>query len=199
MAAMSRLPLISVTVEHTTLAFAIFARTGANASPEAGRSRNSPPITCRLSLKAARSDAGGSSSKSGTAGSGRSTRGRFVRMDARMASRLLIISSAVCLMPGVEGLLRRMRILAVLTPRVETVVEDDARQMGQRGIGRRHRGTIRGGMREHLAGHFHRGFLNERDFVLFHELTPPGVDLLVDVDLDRADVRAAAVQRRGEG
>src|SRR5258706_15323117 len=148
MAAMSRLPLISVTVEHTTLAFAIFARTGANASPEAGRSRNSPPITCRLSLKAARSDAGGSSSKSGTAGSGRSTRGRFVRMDARMASRLLIVPSAVRLMPGVEGLLHGMRILAVLAPCVEAVIEGEARQMGERKLSRADCGAIRGGMGE---------------------------------------------------
>jgi hypothetical protein len=55
---MSRLPAISGTVEHTTFALAIFARTGASMSPAAGGSRKTPPIRSRLSLKAARWDAG---------------------------------------------------------------------------------------------------------------------------------------------
>src|SRR5690349_17900450 len=42
-AAISRLPAISGTMEHTTLAPAIFARTGDRMSPAAGGSRNTPP------------------------------------------------------------------------------------------------------------------------------------------------------------
>ena len=57
-----------------------------------GGSRNSPPMWCRLSLKAASSEAGGLSSNSGTSGSGRSTRGRFSRTEARISSRLLMVS-----------------------------------------------------------------------------------------------------------
>src|SRR6516225_6919491 len=77
--------------EHTILAPAIFARTGARGSPEVGGSRNIPPIRCRLSLNAASSDGGVVLSNSGTAGSGRSARGRLARTEARMSSRLLIV------------------------------------------------------------------------------------------------------------
>src|SRR6516162_542311 len=78
--------------EHTILAPAIFARTGAKGSPEVGGSRNIPPIRCRLSLKAASSDAGGLSSNNGTTGSDRSTRGKFRLIEAMISSRLLIVS-----------------------------------------------------------------------------------------------------------
>src|SRR6516165_9665670 len=87
--AMSRFPAISGTTEHTILAPAIFSRTGARTSPESGGSRNMPPIWCRLVLNAS-SSTGGSLSNSGTSGSGRSTGGRFARIEARMSSRLLI-------------------------------------------------------------------------------------------------------------
>ena len=66
--AISRLPVISGTIEHTILAPAIFARTGARMSPAAGGSRNIPPMRCRLSLKASSKEAGGSSSNSGNVG-----------------------------------------------------------------------------------------------------------------------------------
>ena len=198
---MSRLPAISGTVEHTTLALAIFARTGASISPAAGGSRNSPPMRSRLSLNAARREAGRSASNNGTAGSGRSSCGRFARIDAKISSRLLMFvrdfpgfflgfsgSPAVCLIPAVEGLLGRVRQLAMLPPGVKAVVDDEARQMGERKIGRGDRSTISGRPREHFAGRLHRGFLDERNLVLLHQLAPPGIDLLMDVDLDRANI-----------
>src|SRR5258706_14478742 len=109
------------------------------------------------------------------------------------------LSSAVRLIPAMEGLLGRMRHLAMFSPRVEAVVDDKTRQMDEREIGCDDRGAISSRPRKQLTGRLHRRFLHERDFVLLHELPPPGIDLLVDIDLHRADVAAAAVQRRGEG
>ncbi len=63
-AEMSRLPVISGTVEHTTFALAIFSRTGRSGSPEAAGSRKMPPMRSRLSLNAPRSDGGRLSSNS---------------------------------------------------------------------------------------------------------------------------------------
>ena len=74
------------------------ARIGAKVSSEAGESRNTPPMRCRLSLKADSSDAGGSPSNNGTCGSGRSTPGRLARIEVRISSRLLIAS-----LPGSRG------------------------------------------------------------------------------------------------
>jgi len=51
---------------------------------------------------------------------------------------------------------------------------------------------------QQFASRLHLAFLGERDLVPLHELSAPAKDLLVDVDLDRADVAAAAVQGRGE-
>ena len=64
MPAISRLPGISGTTEHTTLALAIFAWM----SSAAVGSRNVPPMRCRLSLNASSKEAGGSSSNSGNEG-----------------------------------------------------------------------------------------------------------------------------------
>src|SRR4029077_4350870 len=91
-----------------------------------------------------------------------------------------------------------MRHLPMLPPGVEAVVDDETRKMREREIGRGDRGAISHRPRKHLAGGLHRRLLYERDFVPLHELAPPGVDLLVDVDLDRADVAAAAIERRGK-
>src|SRR5208283_4127358 len=101
-------------------------------------------------------------------------------------------------MPAMEGLLRRMRHLAMLSPGIEAVVNNKARQMGERVIGGGNRRTVSGRVREQLAGHLHRRFLHKWGLVLLHELSAPGIDLLVDVDLHRADVGAAAVESRRE-
>src|SRR5580704_8098954 len=107
--------------------------------------------------------------------------------------------SAIRAMPAMERLLGRMRDLAMFTPGVEAVVDDEARQVGERDVGRRDRSTIGRRAREQLAGRLHRGFLGERDLVSLHEFTPPGVDLLVNVDLHRTDIAAASIKRGGEG
>src|SRR5271157_3378706 len=52
--------------------------------------------------------------------------------------------SAICVMPAMERLLGGMRILAAFSPGVETVVEDEPRQMGERDIGRGDRRAIGG-------------------------------------------------------
>ena len=87
---MSRLPAISGTVEHTILAPAIFARTGASRSPER-RIEEHPAHAVQAVLEHESSCGGGWSSNRGTSGSGRSRRGRLARMEARMSSRLLIV------------------------------------------------------------------------------------------------------------
>ncbi len=92
-----------------------------------------------------------------------------------------------------------MRHLAMFPPGVEAVVDDEARQKGERDIGRGDGRAVGGRPRKQLAGRLHGGFLDERDLVPLHELTPPSVDLLVNVNLHRTDIGAAAVERRGEG
>src|SRR5262249_19164333 len=124
--------------------FAIFARTGASLSPAAGASRKIPPICSRLSLKAARSDAGQGASNSGTAGSGRFTFGRFARMDAKISSRLLI----ACFRDWC-GTSYGMSAWADAAPHdaspgVEAVVNDEAREMGERDVSRGDSGAISG-------------------------------------------------------
>src|SRR5271154_3576057 len=109
-----------------------------------------------------------------------------------------LFASSVGVMPRVERLLGRMRVFAMPSPRVETVVGDEARQMGESKISCRDRGAISGGPRQQFSGRFHRRFLHEWDLVPFHKFPAPGVDLLVDVDLDRADIGAAAIEARSE-
>src|SRR5271163_945662 len=106
--------------------------------------------------------------------------------------------SAVCMMPAMECLLGRLRDLATPAPSVEAIVDDKARQVRERGVGRRDGGSIGGGTRQQLAGRLHCGLFGEGKFVAFHELLAPGVDLLVDVDLDGAYIAAAAIERRRE-
>src|ERR1700751_5974400 len=91
-----------------------------------------------------------------------------------------------------------MRSFTMLSPGVQAVVDDEARQVFERGIGGSDRCAVYRRSREHLAGRLHGGLLYEWHLVLLHDLTTPGVDLLVDVDLHRTDVGAAAVERRSE-
>src|SRR6266849_5299873 len=97
------------------------------------------------------------------------------------------LHSPVRVVPAVEGLFRRVRHVAVPAPGIEAVVDDEARQMSERHIGRR--------PRQQLAGSLHRGFFGKWHLVLLHQLAPPRVDLLVYVDLHRADIAATAVER----
>src|SRR5262245_9042765 len=52
---------------------------------------------------------------------------------------------------------------------------------------------------QHLAGDAHHFLLHERKLVAFSDDLPPFVNLLVNVDLDRANVRATAVECGGKG
>jgi len=99
----------------------------------------------------------------------------------------------------VERLLGRMRHFAMRSPGIETVVDDEARKMGERRVGGADCSAISGRPRQQLACGLHRGSFGERRFVPLDQHPPPGIDLLVNVDLDRADIAAAAIERRGEG
>src|SRR5271165_785677 len=70
--------------------------------------------------------------------------------------------SAIGAMPAMECLLGRMRDLAMFPPGVQAVVDDEARQMGERDIGCGDGGAIGGRPRQQFAGRLHRGFLYER-------------------------------------
>src|SRR3984957_16395854 len=102
-------------------------------------------------------------------------------------------------MPAVERLRRWMWNLAVLAPGIQTVVEDKPRQMGEGRIGGRDCRSIGGRTRQEFPGDLHRRPLGERDFMLLHQLAPPRIDLLVNIDFHGANVRTTPVQRRGEG
>src|SRR3954452_17171103 len=106
--------------------------------------------------------------------------------------------SSIRLIPAVESLLDRVRHFAVLSPGVEAVVDDEARQMGERRFGRGDRGAVGRGPGQHSAGGLHGGLFDQRHLVLIYENPPPRIDLLVDVDLHRADIGATAVKRRSE-
>ena len=97
-----------------------------------------------------------------------------------------------------EGLFGGMRRLEVLPPCVEAVADDEPRQMGERRIGGGDRRAIGGGLRQQRAGGLHCRLFGERHLMPLHEHAPPRIDLLVDVDLDRADIAAAAVERGGK-
>src|ERR1700692_734430 len=70
--------------------------------------------------------------------------------------------------------------------------------MGERRIGGGDRGAVGGGLRQQYPGGLHCCLFGERHLMLLHENTPPRIDLLVDVDLHRADIGATAVERRSE-
>src|SRR5689334_20741605 len=67
--------------------------------------------------------------------------------------------SPVRLMPLMEGLRGRMRHLAVFSPGVETVVDDETRQMSEGGIGGGDGGAIGGGARQQFASGLHHRLL----------------------------------------
>src|SRR5712675_2159256 len=115
-----------------------------------------------------------------------------------MSSRLLMASLPGSRDTSYGGSFGRMRHLAVLPPGVEAVVDDEARQMGERRIGGGDRGPVGSGLGQQHTGGLHGGLFGERHLMLLHENTPPGIDLLVNVDLHRADIGAAAVERRSE-
>src|SRR5215472_7900436 len=109
-----------------------------------------------------------------------------------------LFASAVRLIPVVEGLCRRVRYLTVPTPGVETVVDDPPRQMRESRIGGGDRRAIRRRPRQQFTGRLHLDPLGQRRFVPLDEYSSPRIDLLVDIDLDRADIAAAAVQCRSK-
>src|ERR1700730_2175502 len=71
--------------------------------------------------------------------------------------------------------------------------------MGERRIVGGDPRAIGGWLRRQRAGGLHRRLFDERHLVPLHEHAPPRIDLLVDVDLNGADVAAAAIQGRSEG
>jgi hypothetical protein len=87
------------------------------------------------------------------------------------------------------------RLLIASLPGVQAVVDDEPRQMGEGCIGGGDRGTVGGGPRQQYAGGLHCGLFGERHLMLLHENASPRIDLLVDVDLHRADIAAAAIER----
>src|SRR5271165_2421734 len=102
---------------------------------------------------------------------------RKSRRGCSLLNSAIRLVSAIGAMPAVECLPGRMGVLASFPPGVEPVVENEARKVGEREIGRGDGGAIGGGPRQQLASRLHRGFLDERDLVPLHELAPPGVDL----------------------
>jgi len=60
----------------------------------------------------------------------------------------------------------------------------------RRCVGGGDRGAVGGGLGQQHTGGLHCGLLCERHLMLLHENAPPRIDLLVDVDLHRADIGA---------
>jgi len=63
-----------------------------------------------------------------------------------------------------------------LPPGIEAVVDDEARQVRERYIGRDDDGAVGGWPRQQLAGGLHRRLLDERDLVPLHQFPPPSAD-----------------------
>src|ERR1700746_3213230 len=89
-------------------------------------------------------------------------------------------------------------VLAVAPPDIEVVINGKARQRFKNGFSRSRRNPISLGMTQQFARDNHRLLLDERGLLLFVHDCAPGIDLFVNVDLDRTNVCAASVQRRGE-
>src|SRR5208282_2493620 len=101
--------------------------------------------------------------------------------------------------PAAEALFWRLRHLALPSPRIEPVVDGEARQVLDGQSRRRNSRAIKPGIAQHFADDADGLLLDQRQLIaLGHDLAP-FVDLIVDVDLYRADVGAAAVERRGVG
>src|SRR5271166_1840341 len=101
--------------------------------------------------------------------------------------------------PAAEALFRRFRHLALPSPRIEPVVDGEARQALDGEPRRRYRRAIKPRVAQHLADEADGFFLDQRQLIALGHDLPPFVDLIVDVDLHRADIGAAAVERRGIG
>src|ERR1700741_2121942 len=151
--------------------------------------------------------------KSGTRGSGGTT-GRRSRTVARMSSR----ADMVCLLrswtagggtrrpapstrPGIplmKRFLRRLGDVAPAPPGVELAVEGEWRHRLQRERTALGRGAVGPRAAQQLARHSHRGLLHGGELPVVVHQRAPLVDLLVNVYVHGAHVRAAAVDRRRE-
>ena len=89
-----------------------------------------------------------------------------------------------------------MRHLAVLSPGIQAVVDDEPRQMGECRIGGGNRCAIGSWLRQQHASGLHRHFLGKRYFMPLHKFAPPRSDLLVNVDLFRSDYSNLQVEQR---
>src|SRR3974390_2088937 len=99
--------------------------------------------------------------------------------------------------PAAKALLGRLRHLALPAPRVEPVIDCKAGQTLECKPRRRDGRAIEARLAHSLSHNPDRLFLDQRQLIALRHDLPPLVDLLVDVDLDRAHAGAAAVERRG--
>src|SRR5262249_51538849 len=97
-----------------------------------------------------------------------------------------------------ERLLCRGRHIAVVAPGIQVIANCEAWQYLERSFSSLCHNATSLRMTQHLSSYGHRLFLWELNLMLFIHYLPPGIDLLVDVDLYRAHVGAAAVKSRRE-
>ena len=90
--------------------------------------------------------------------------------------------------PLMECLVCRGWYLAVASPDIEVVINRKARQHFKGHFGRLGRNPISLGMAEQFASDSHRLLFRKRSLVLFVHDRTPGVDLFVNVDLNRANI-----------
>src|SRR5215467_8329031 len=109
-----------------------------------------------------------------------------------------LLFSAISLIPAMKSLLGWVRHLTVSAPGVEAIVDDKTRQMRESHISGANRRAVRRRARQQFTGCLHLDPFGQWRFVLLDEYPSPRIDLLVDIDLDRADVAAAAVQCRSK-
>ena len=126
--------------------------------------------------------------------------GRLIAPDAveyafSDAHDLCLVLLAVLFVPLVKGLLGRRRCFAMLSPGIQIVVDDKAREQFESSLSAGGSDAVELGVAEHFSGSDHGGFFRQLDLVLFVHHAAPRVDLIVDIDLYRTDIRAAAVQR----
>src|SRR6516164_985355 len=100
--------------------------------------------------------------------------------------------------PAAKTLPWRVRNLALAAPGIEPVIDRKAGQMLDGKTGRRDGGAVKLRIRQHPAGNAHHLAFYERKLIALRDDLPPFIDLLVNIDLDRADIRAARVERRGK-
>src|SRR6478609_5518947 len=117
----------------------------------------------------------------------------------RGCSSLGPLLEAILQVPLPERELRSLRYLALPTPGVQPVVQHEPGQVFKARARGTHSRAIQLRAGQQLARDLHRLLLDHRKLVALADHLPPLVDLLVDVDLDRADTRAATVQGRSKG